>query len=423
MDLKKKIKGFFTLTRNRTGGFTLVELIVVVAILAILAGVGIPAYSGYVKKANMQADMTLVNDIEHALTLAGYSGTFNEGEGGYIILSVDGIVNADEIAGSNLEKALIAAFGTGYADTLKLAYAGWNSSGLFDDLYGEMAMYVAQSSYMTGNRVDALLGDVEKMTQMAGSLVEVLSAGSGFLSNTTLSTMFSNADGCAIDATAAKYGITKSENETWEQWADKIPENKTAYSNLLVLTAADETEKSILTTGHENAYEMSGATGMILEFSSFYAFAATNPEFSAVLDTYLDQLNDGTTVTDASTGKIWYNSLKAEADHYGYSDSTKYTDEQKELDQLAFMSIMSGLGNPTDEQAANIATDLSNANLFTDGIINNMYNEYLDAVDVLDALYQANPNFENIDFGESEVAILVIQNDGFASITNSLPKQ
>ena len=33
------------------GGFTLVELIVVIAILAILAGVAIPAYTGYIEKA------------------------------------------------------------------------------------------------------------------------------------------------------------------------------------------------------------------------------------------------------------------------------------------------------------------------------------------------------------------------------------
>lgn len=43
MNLKKKIKGFFTLTRKANSGFTLVELIVVIAILAILGGVAVPA--------------------------------------------------------------------------------------------------------------------------------------------------------------------------------------------------------------------------------------------------------------------------------------------------------------------------------------------------------------------------------------------
>ena len=36
-------------------GFTLVELIVVIAILGILAGIAVPTYSGYIKKADRKS--------------------------------------------------------------------------------------------------------------------------------------------------------------------------------------------------------------------------------------------------------------------------------------------------------------------------------------------------------------------------------
>ena len=55
---------------KKNGGFTLVELIVVIAILAILAGVAIPAYSGYIQKANEAADNQILEAYNTAIAAA-----------------------------------------------------------------------------------------------------------------------------------------------------------------------------------------------------------------------------------------------------------------------------------------------------------------------------------------------------------------
>lgn len=47
-------------------GFTLVELIVVIAVLGILAAVAVPTYSGYIKKADEAADLQVLSTINTA---------------------------------------------------------------------------------------------------------------------------------------------------------------------------------------------------------------------------------------------------------------------------------------------------------------------------------------------------------------------
>ena len=48
-------------------GFSLVELIVVIAIMAILVGVAVPVYTSYIGKANDSVDKQLVDDIDRAI--------------------------------------------------------------------------------------------------------------------------------------------------------------------------------------------------------------------------------------------------------------------------------------------------------------------------------------------------------------------
>ena len=58
-------------------GFSLVELIVVIAIMAILVGVAVPVYTSYITKAEQATDIQAIDNLEHACKIVGieYSTT------------------------------------------------------------------------------------------------------------------------------------------------------------------------------------------------------------------------------------------------------------------------------------------------------------------------------------------------------------
>ena len=77
-------------------GFTLVELVVVIAILGVLAGVAVPVYSGYVKKAHQAADNQLLGAVNTAFAAASMEAGQYDGKpsGGRATIASDGKVTS-----------------------------------------------------------------------------------------------------------------------------------------------------------------------------------------------------------------------------------------------------------------------------------------------------------------------------------------
>ena len=107
------------------GGFTLVELIVVIAILGILAGVGTVAYTGYIRAANEAADEQLMSHTRYAAALGSMQN-----------LDVTGSITIDNtgtrvIGGDNISATNDPAYQADIEGWLKDAFGdGWNGNKL-----------------------------------------------------------------------------------------------------------------------------------------------------------------------------------------------------------------------------------------------------------------------------------------------------
>ena len=84
--------------RNNKKGFTIVELVIVIAVIAILAAVLIPTFAGIIRKANISADTQLAKNLNNALAadeaIDGKPENFSDvltvfRENGYIVANLN----------------------------------------------------------------------------------------------------------------------------------------------------------------------------------------------------------------------------------------------------------------------------------------------------------------------------------------------
>ena len=348
-----------------TAGFTLVELIVVIAILGILAGVGTVGYSGYIKKANMAADQTLISSIENALKLGFYNGTFADNEAAGIVLSTAGIVNADEVAGTNLEEALIDTFGTGYADTLKLKYDGWKgvtSDKAFADAY-------LASSY-SGNE-DALIAQIGSVTNL---LKDALASAPNLVGNSFNSYLTGNGidtnDNQAVSNAAVLYAAdtignldaTKEAavNAAFQTFYD--PTAGSAYGDVTALTAALKTELGTYGAvaaiyAHGEAFGQyvaaNGNDGLLNDFHNVNVegITDTNAALTQVANNLFSMVE--TAKTDSSINPF---AMQYIGEGQYAKDVTAYLESMKKIDANAdkFTDKLDSAGCYTDGTAASL---------------------------------------------------------------------
>lgn len=317
-----------------SAGFTLVELIVVIAIIGILAGVGTVGYGGYIKRTNEGLDETLYKNILYAGEIGKYE---NPGVTGRVIVTkTDAHVEAVGTSGdaSVVEKWMKNAFGDGWEHTVK-----YRTDKYANGTYGTIAL-PAQSVELD----DTQKANLEKLMQsnLSGKEKELADTANN------LSGLFADWFGAkegeeAVDQIAAKL-------ETFGGTPEDIADFKTFLTNQLGgdLSKASATQLSNATV----LYVASKAKDM--DANKLYSdLLAKNPSNPLDAITGVAKNNGGILPTAA----VMYGTM------LGYVNSGLASDEFKKVMEIPPMGITSdkpGKDGKTHLSVMSLATKMFN---------------------------------------------------------------
>lgn len=317
-----------------SAGFTLVELIVVIAIIGILAGIGTVGYGGYVKRTNEGLDETLYRNILYAGEIGKYE---NPGVTGRVIVDKTG-ARVDAVGTSGdatvVEKWMKNAFGGDWAHTVK-----YRTDKYANGTYGTIAL-PAQSVELNATQK----ANLEKLMQsnLSGKEKELADTANN------LSGLFADWFGAkegeeAVDQIAAKL-------KTFGGTPEDIADFKTFLTNQLGgdLSKASATQLSNATV----LYVASKAKDM--DANKLYSdLLAINPSNPLEAITGVAKNNGGILPTAA----VMYGTM------LGYVNSGLASDEFKKAMEIPPMGITSdkpGKDGKTHLSVMSLATKMFN---------------------------------------------------------------
>lgn len=342
-------------------GFTLVELIVVIAIIGILAGVGTVGYSGYIKRTNEGLDETLYKNIIYAGEIGKYE---NPGVTGRVIVTTTGASVESVGASGNpdvVKTWLKNAFGDNWATTVK-----YHTDKYANGTYGTIAL-PAQSVDLD----DMQKANLEKFTQsnLSGHEVELANTANN-LSNLFKTGFLNGVTGEAAVKKLANYMGGEDSDEFNQFKADLLRKtgktdlndlDPTQIANATVLYVASKangmTAESVLNTFNTKGIDaVMSENGTLptaaLMYGTMVGFAnsnyVTSEEFKNAMKTPPNGVNDVFTLLDKMTADP------------GVKEYMKATNKGAAADMDGYLGALRIIND------YNVKFDVSNPNAFND---------------------------------------------------------
>lgn len=367
-------------------GFSLVELIVVIAIMAILVGVAVPVYSSYIEKTQKAKDEQLVGEIKHALEIASIGETWGTKYGitdstyiGAIVLSPDAnaSVRQETVIGTALHDALVQTFGADYETKLKLSYDGWEGSlagGNLDVLLG---------SNFSGN-VPTLMEDINSLTGALKTLLSVdnfdklLDGSFGTWLDKETTVDKTNADKTAVANAAILYVANNATNVNKDVFVAKWKSGEVG-DLMLASKSMGVSKLSAVAAEYAKAEAVVGWMGCAALQTGFSQASAGlgNIKTEAELETAFDPLvllfNEHITV-DACASCA--NKIKDYGDYYKAYAADPARCEQ---DAKAYLALLGQVSASEDK----ILSDIDNPNLYAEESLTSYVNHFVSVAGVL----------------------------------------
>jgi len=168
-------------------GFTLIELMIVVAIIGVLAAIGIPQYQNYTARAQATEGLVLAGGLKTALAeYYNTHGSFPDGGTGDSNATI-GAEPADHIFGDYVETVTASDDGLG---TIKATFNSGHHAGKFLELKANITD--GAISYSCESDIQA--------SQRPSSCTTVTSTGSSSLSDKSIATKEAKLDKATVDA-------------------------------------------------------------------------------------------------------------------------------------------------------------------------------------------------------------------------------